>query len=236
MLVIDQTPNHETETEQFIRDCKSRFPVRFRWQFVAKFNLPNARNVGARMARGEYLLFCDDVIIPPVNLIELHMRNLTQTGVGAVTGSVFLKLRKRPPEPSALRAFLSGQGRNRVSPCEILPNGRFIEHWNYALPRCTTDSLRGCNMSVARKLAFDVGLFDEGFIGDAHREETDFPLRVRRHGYQIKYDPEAAVVHLSHPDGGTRVNHKTDAGKYYSEFYYNHAYFHAKNSPHRYLP
>ena len=130
MPVIDQTPNHETETEQFIRDCESRYLGRFRRQFVAKVNLPNARNVGARKASGEYLLFCDGDIIPPANLIELHMRNLTQTGVGAVTGSVFMKLRKRPPKPSALLTFLSGQGRNRVSPYVILPNGRLIEHWN----------------------------------------------------------------------------------------------------------
>ena len=44
-------------------------------------------------------------------------------------------------------------------------------------------------MSVARKLAFDVGLFDEGFISNAHREETDLSLRVRRYGFQIKCDP-----------------------------------------------
>ena len=82
-----------------------------------------------------------------------------------------------------------------------------------SLPRCTTDSLRGCNMSVARQLAFDVGLFDEGFIGNAHREETDFSLRIRRRGYQIVYDPDAAVVHLSHPAGGSRCKPSYQQGE-----------------------
>ena len=43
LLVIDQTPRHEAETEQFLRACESRYPQRFRWHFVAKANLPYAR-------------------------------------------------------------------------------------------------------------------------------------------------------------------------------------------------
>lgn len=221
LIVIDQTPAHEADTEQFIHACEEKYPERFRWHFVAKVNLAHARNVGARMAKGEYLLYCDDDIIPPFDLIQRHMIHFEEPGVGAATGGVTMKHRKRPPKPS---------------PCVILPSGRLIEHWGHELPRCTTDSLRGCNMSVARQLAFEVGLFDEGFIGNAHREETDFSLRIRRRGYQIVYDPDAAVVHLSHPAGGSRASQATNKGKYFLELYYNHAYFHAKNFPQRYLP
>ena len=59
-LVIDQTPQHEADTEQFIRACKTKYAERFRWHFGARVNLQNARNVGAKMARGENLLFCND--------------------------------------------------------------------------------------------------------------------------------------------------------------------------------
>ena len=63
LLIIDQTPDHEAGTEQFIRACQDRYPHRIRWHFVARANLPHARNVGAKMARGSYLLYCDDDII-----------------------------------------------------------------------------------------------------------------------------------------------------------------------------
>ena len=91
-------------------------------------------------------------------------------------------------------------------------------------------------MSVERQLAIDVGLFDEGYIGRANGEETDFSLRILRRGYQIAYDPAAAVVHLGHPSGGSRASRDSDEGQYFFESHYNNAYFFAKNFQQRYLP
>ena len=142
LLVIDQTRDHDKVTEQFIRDCEARHPDRFRWHFVSKANLPHARNVGAKMARGSYLLYCDDDIIPPENLIELHMENLQDPSIGAATGGVYVERKKRPPQPR---------------PLVILPNGRMRDYWQFEVPKGTTDSLRGGNMSVSRQLAIEVG-------------------------------------------------------------------------------
>ena len=221
LLVIDQTRRHEKETEQFLRACERRFPQRFRWHFIAKANLPHARNVGAELAKGEYLLYCDDDIIPPVDLIELHMRNLTQSGIGAATGGVYVEQKKLPSQPR---------------PCVISPNGRMHDFWEYDVPKGTTDSLRGGNMSMARQLVFDVGMFDEGYIGRANGEETDFSLRLLRCGYQIAYDPAAAIVHLGHPAGGARASQAISEGIYFYESHHNNAYFFAKNFQQRYLP
>ena len=55
-------------------------------------------------------------------------------------------------------------------------------------------------MSMARQIVFDIGLFDEGYIGRANGEETDFSLRLLRCGYQIAYDPAAAIMHPGPPD------------------------------------
>ena len=221
LLVIDQTRDHEPLTEQFIRNCQARFPDRFLWHFVSKANLPHARNIGARLAKGKYLLYCDDDIIPPENLIELHMENLREPGIGAATGGVYVERKKHPPQPR---------------PCVILPNGRLNDYWDYEVPKGTADSLRGGNMSMERQLAIDVGLFDEGYIGRANGEETDFSLRILRRGYQIAYDPDAAVVHLGHPTGGSRASKENDEGRYYFESHHNNAYFFAKNFQQRYLP
>ena len=221
LLVIDQTQDHDTGTEQFIRDCQNRHPDRFRWHFVAKANLPHARNVGAQLARGSYLLYCDDDIIPPENLIELHMENLQRPGIGAATGGVHVEQKQLPP---------------KHRPCTISPDGRIRDYWNSEVPKGTTDSLLGCNMSTQRQLAFDLGLFDENYIGRANGEETDFSLRILRRGYQIAYDPAAAIVHLGHPTGGSRASRGHDEAQYYFESHHNNAYFFAKNFQQRYLP
>ncbi len=221
LLVIDQTRDHDTGTEQFIRDCQERHPDRFRWHYVAKANLPYARNVGAYLARGSYLLFCDDDIIPPENLIELHMECLQRPGMGAATGGVQVEHKQLPP---------------KHRPCAISPDGRIRDYWNFEVPRGTTDSLLGCNMSAQRQLAIDVGLFDENYIGRANGEETDFSLRILRHGYHIAYDPAAAIVHLGHPTGGSRASKGHDDGQYYFESHHNNAYLFAKNFQQRYLP
>ncbi len=221
LLVIDQTPDHEAPTEQFLLDCRKRFPDRFRHRIVAKANLPRARNIGAKMARGSFLLYCDDDIIPPVNLIELHRANLDRPGIGAATGGVHVERKKMPPKPR---------------PCIITLDGRVVDFWEHEVPKGTTDSLRGGNMSISRQLATDVGLFDENYIGRANNEETDISLRILRRGYQIAYDPAAAIVHLGYPTGGSRASKDSDERRYFYESHYNNAYFFAKNFQQRYLP
>lgn len=183
LLVVDQTPAHEPATEDFLQACAAQNPDRFRLHRLDTPGLPNARNVGAVLAAGEYLLYLDDDIIPPTDLIELHLHNLQQPGAGAVTGGVYVEHKALPPQPS---------------PCIILPNGRMLQYWHHVVPRGTSHSLAGGNMSFACRLAFDVGLFDTGYIGRANWEETDLSVRIRQRNLDIVYDPAAAVVHLGH--------------------------------------
>ena len=89
-------------------------------------------------------------------------------------------------------------------------------------------------MSMRRQLAVEVGLFDKGYIGRANGEETDFSLRILRRGYQIAYDPAAAVVHLAHLQAERAPAQAIDEGRYYFESHYNNAYFFAKNFQQRY--
>ena len=221
LLVIDQTPNHKNETEQFLRAHAEKESGRFRWHAVPQPNLPHARNVGAQLAAGDFLLYCDDDIIPPLDLIEMHLQSLEKPGIGAATGGISLEPRKLPVRPR---------------PCEVLPSGRVNDYWDHEVPKGTTDSLRGGNMSMPRSIVFEAGLFDEAYIGNAYREETDFSMRVLRLGYQIAFDPAAAVVHLGHPTGGSRTGKSTDESRYLFEFHHNIAYFFAKNFKQRYLP
>lgn len=221
LLVIDQTPKHEEETEQFLRAHAEKASGCFRWHTIPKPNLPHARNVGAQLAAGDFLLYCDDDIIPPLDLIQMHLRSLDQPGIGAPTGGLCLAPRKLPVRPR---------------PCEVLPSRRVNDYWDHEAPKGTTDSLWGGNMSMPRSIVFEAGLFDETYIGNAYREETDSSMRVLRTGFQIAFDPAAAVVHLGHPTGGSRAGKVTEESRYLFEFHHNIACFFAKNFKQRYLP
>ena len=221
LLVIDQTPNHKSETEQFLRAHVEKESGRFRWYAVPKPNLPHARNVGAQLAAGDFLLYCDDDIIPPLDLIEMHLQSLEKRGIGAATGGLSLEPRKLPVRPR---------------PGEVLPSGQVNDYWDHEVPKGSTDSLKGSNMSMPRSIVFEVGLFDEAYLGNAYREETDFSMRVLRLGHQIAFDPAVAVVRLGHPTGGSRASKSTDESRYLFEYHHNIAYFFAKNFKQRYLP
>lgn len=221
LIVVDQTPQHREETGRYLEELAARLPGRYRYIHLDSPGLPRARNIGAREARGDYLLYCDDDIVPPRDLIEMHLRNFAEPDVGAVTGGIRVETVRMPPQ---------------TKPCVILPNGRLLQYWEHQVARGETDSLIGCNMSVPRALALEVGLFDEGYIGKANWEETDFSFRIRRRGYRLVYDPGAAVVHLGHVSGGVRASKDAGEGTFLYESHYNNAYFFRRQIPQRHLP
>ena len=95
---------------------------------------------------------------PAANLIELHSRNLMEPGEGAATFGVYVERKKLPPQPRT---------------CVILPYGPMLDSWENDVPKGTTDSRRDGNMSMSRKFAFEVGLFDDAYIGRSNGTETE---------------------------------------------------------------
>ena len=149
------------------------------------------------------------------------MRSLLQPGIGAATGGAYVERKKQPPQPR---------------PCVVLANGSFLDFWDDDVQGGTADSLRGGNMSMSREILFEVGLFDEGYIGRSNGEGTVLWLRILCNGYQIAYDPAAAVVHLGQLVGGAHTSKGVAEGRYYGERHQNDVYFFAKNFRQRYLP
>jgi len=62
----------------------------------------------------------------------------------------------------------------------------------------------GCNFSVRRELATELGGFDENFVRVAYRYEAEFAHRFRAGGRQIHFEPQACLHHLKAGSGGTR--------------------------------
>jgi GT2 family glycosyltransferase len=113
---------------------------------------------------------------------------------------------------------------------------RFDQDWGIR----DVESAPGGNMSFRRALIRQLGGFDENFIGNAFREETDFCLRLRTTGHRIRFDPEAAVLHhFGTPGGCDNIRLGTTAdpsARYYHDFARNNMYCFCKHVPASLIP
>jgi len=98
----------------------------------------------------------------------------------------------------------------------------FVEQDSYS------DNMIGCNFSVRASILGRTGLFDEEFIGNANKEDSDMAVRVRECGYLIRYLPDAVISHKHFPEGGCRS--ETDRIQWYYCFFYNSMLFYTKHA------
>ncbi len=212
VIVVDQTKKHSPSTEKYLEQVKGRI----RYFKLDRPNTPTARNLGVREAKGEIVMFLDDDTVFESDLVKKHMANYSDPQIGGVAGGVI------------------GPGeriRHKEKVGHFTPLGICICNY-FSDQRTQVHSAMGCNMSFRRNLIFDAGLFDPDFVGNCHREESDFCLRLRKLGYGIIFDPQAQVVHLATPKGGSRS--KDPSNRKSEIFFRNETLFYLKNMPHKY--
>jgi GT2 family glycosyltransferase len=157
-------------------------------------NMALQRNEGIRRARGEIVCFLDDdtyvqpgwwpaMVTPfletPDSVRELGGRSPAFHPVGAVAGAVWCN-----PKP-VLTDRRGGYVNWRGEPIQVT-------HRSAAAPR-EVDWTIGCNMAFRKSAAEAIGGLAEVF--GIYDEDVDFGLRLRRAGWRIVYQPEAAVHH-----------------------------------------
>lgn len=141
-----------------------------------------ARNLGARTATGEWVLFLDSDCLPTPSLIEGYQRAMN--GAVAYVGVV------RAEHPDPLSRYYDAQG--IFSPPPVWHQGR--ERPAYLIT---------ANALVWRQALAQVGGFDERFP-DAGGEDVDLGLRLWRVG-PLAYAPQAQVLHAIEPHLGAFV-------------------------------
>jgi len=216
VLIIDQS--HKDNEK--VKELAVGLADKIRYYRINTEGTCPAKNFGINKAKGGILLFLDDdVEIKEKDFLKYHVANYLDPKIGGVGGRVIdrnLKLNKEQSGPV----------------CRVSKTGRVFPNADSNIKQ-EINAPRGGNVSYKKEIAVEIGGFDERFIGNAMREETDFSLRVFEKGYKIIFEPQAKLIHLALERGGTRKKGRID---WYFDFFYNETLFFLKHFPKIYLP
>ena len=208
ILVIDQSREHKPATWNYLRENQDRV----RLITLSSPSTTAARNRARKEVKGDLILFLDDDVLFYPGLIQNHLENYQDPGLGAVNGKVLYDGSEENDLPWAAR---------------ITRSGKYLRNFT-TNQRCLIPTLYGCNMSIRRDVLQEVGEFDLNYWGNFLWEEVDYALQIRKHGHQILYDPKAVVFHVMAPKGGSR---NPPPRKYLESTIFNDWYFFFKYLP-----
>lgn len=168
VILVDDASTDETGR------IARRFPCRV-ISVAANIMAANCRNLGARHARGEVLVFVDaDEIVAPDTVRRFVQALRHEPGVDAVVGS----LTADTPEPG----FFSK-----------LKN--FQHHYTHQTADAEGATLDSGRMAIRREVFEKLGGFEPAFAG-ASIEDIALGYRMSRRGHRIRFDPSIQLVHL----------------------------------------
>jgi glycosyltransferase involved in cell wall biosynthesis len=161
-------------------DIVKQFPVRY-------FRQPNrgpasARNLGAREAGGEIILFTDSDCVPDGNWVKEMTAPFKDPDIAAVKGAY------RTSQRSLTARFAQVE---------------FAERFRMLTKADSIDMVDTYSAAFRRDVFFGAGGFDESFPV-ANNEDTELSYKLAGQGHRMVFNPNAIVCHLNHPDSITR--------------------------------
>ncbi|MDR0656591.1 MAG: glycosyltransferase family 2 protein [Treponema sp.] len=229
LIVVDQSGKHDSETAAYLFEAEKRQDIML---IHSDFpNLPNARNLGIRAAVGDIVLFLDDDVTISDTLIITHKNDHMDKTIGCVTGKVIIENNSTVENIVFDKRIGLKDKIKRCIFCLFPYKASYVNQLGVFSDftrdkQMFSDACIGCNMSFKKTIFDAVGLFDINYTGNAYREDTDMAVRLRKAGYRILYDPEAALIHHMSAGGGTRVS---QSETYWLAFFKNQCYFHRKH-------
>jgi len=181
VLIIYQSPLTLLKTEDY--------PSNFSFIHSTIQSASTARNIGILNSKADILLFIDDdIIINDAYFVYKHFRHYSNSKIPGVVG--------RSIDKNTTTYSRSQKSFNKNI-------GFFYFPKNYGTSTFL-QSGRSNNLSVRKEYAIKVGGMDENYSRGAHREETDFCLRISRLYGAFIYDPNSVLIHLNEFSGGIR--------------------------------
>ncbi|MDG6994387.1 MAG: glycosyltransferase family 2 protein [Nitrososphaerota archaeon] len=146
-----------------------------------------ARNQGLEIANGDIVAFIDDDAIPDVNWLVFLVEAYKSKKVGGVCGKVLYPNSKGTEDARRITWYF-----------DVL--------YDRSPVICSTDLMRGVNMSYRRDVIRRAGGFLRSLGVYSFSEDVELSLKVRDLGYLLLYQPLSAVIHFDLPYGGVKPN------------------------------
>lgn len=203
-VVIADDGSRPDQVQMLFSQCPVfKCPVRHVWHPDTGFTAAQARNLGARHAQGDYLVFLDGDCVPGRGFVAQHTR-LAEAGCFVNGSRVLLsetftaRVLERQIDLPACAASFWLQARWRGD-CNKLSH---LLVWPWRLLRVRQGfqwrGIRSCNFGLWRDDFVKVNGFDETFEGWGH-EDADLVLRLSHLGLRRKNGFMATeVFHLWH--------------------------------------
>ncbi|MGH7368435.1 MAG: glycosyltransferase family 2 protein [Candidatus Rokuibacteriota bacterium] len=190
VIVVDQSDRHEPATVEYLASINDRI----RLVQITKRGAANARNHGARMARGSLLLFVDDDDLPRANFIRGHVGAHQDSGIAAVCGAVL-----RPGNRLRTREELTSE---ELATIRLHRGGLRDVDFPF---ECSWGSTS--NLSVKAEWFSKVGGFyshENAGVASGGLNDALFGHVLRHRGGRILYSPLPAIVIGRAETGGCR--------------------------------
>lgn len=191
LIVIQNRP----DIDEF-KSNVDKLGIRYKLIYSSAPNASLARNIGLIESRGKYVLFLDDdLVINNTQFLANHLNAYIDNDISGVFGQV---LDPGVPERTT---------RHKWSYKKHIGWMFFPPNYNQ---ECKIENGGAGNLSVIKDYAMAVGGMDINFEKGAHREESDFCLRLTSKYGMLLFEPKASVIHLGAAVGGCRNWGKND--------------------------
>ncbi len=178
VVVIDD--GSTDSTRQLVETAALSYPVPLKYLFQQNRKQGAARNLGVCHARGEYLLFLGDDIVPGPGFLGEHRKSHAQGDplLAAIGYTGWPEHFRRTPFLKYIGEQGWQFGFSLIQDPEDLPFNFFYTS----------------NLSIPRDLFLDSGGFDESFQ-EYGWEDMELGLRLKKSGMRLVYNARAAACH-----------------------------------------
>ncbi len=217
ILVVDQSESPPADHVAWLSAHQAEHRE-VRWIRHSPPNAQGARNRGIREARGDVVLFVDDDVEVPADLVGRHWSNYVDPHLAAVSGMIL------EPGESPVHELPARCNRSKI--------GWIYAPLNYGV-RSERINLSSCNCSIRREHALAVGGFDENFTRTLF-DDTDLAWRLhvycREKCLKVVHDPQAWLTHLRVQNGGNRPGRRNEFVVADANAWYTWCYFHFQHA------